>query len=155
MPNRTHSDKCSFTTVISQSPTHIYVHTVQNTFQISPSVYSALQPRRPSLTLWQGWLRTCAARTLGRHMSLHPREHLRLHRVQRAIGSYSLRVSPNSGSYLCSSLASQLSATASMLRSIVSVGSVCGSMLLPGFVQFFIPPDTDGSSELTCSENTW
>ena len=95
--------------VISQSPTHIYVHIVQNTFQILPSVYSALQPRCPSRTLWQGWLRICAARTLVRHMSLHPSEHPRLHKAKRAIGSYSLRVSPNSRSYLCSSLASQLS----------------------------------------------
>jgi len=131
VPNRTHSDKCSFTTVISQSPTHIYVHTVQNTFQILPSVYSALQPRCPSLTLWQGWLRTCAARTLGRRMSLHPREHPRPHRVQRAIGSYSLRVSRNSGSYLCSSLASQLS----QLHPCREALSVLGQSVVPCCLQ--------------------
>jgi hypothetical protein len=41
-----------------------------------------------------------------------------------------------------------------MLRIIVSVGSVCGSDLLPGFVEIFAALDADGSSELSSSEST-
>jgi len=41
-----------------------------------------------------------------------------------------------------------------MLRIIVSVGSVCGSDLPPGFVEIFVALDADGSSELSSSEST-
>jgi hypothetical protein len=34
-----------------------------------------------------------------------------------------------------------------MLRIIVSVGSVCGSDLLPGFDEIFVALDIDGSSD--------
>lgn len=83
-------------------------HTVQNTFQKLSSIYSALQLHRPSQSWWQGWWRTCGARTLVRHMSPRPRECEWQHRAQRATGSYSLIVHPSFESYQCSFAVSQL-----------------------------------------------